>query len=88
MVVRVLEVELVGLVVTVLGRDLRLDLVEVERLELQPDERPSRVLREHLVDLDPDLLAGLELPVHEVVGEDFFSERLSHCRPGMCDPRI
>ncbi len=77
-VVGVLEVELVGLVVTVLGGQFRLDLFETERLELQPDERAGRVLCEHLVDLDTDFLSGCQLPFDEVVVENLFRERLSH----------
>jgi len=77
-VVGVLEVELVGLVVAVLRRELRLDLVHFQRLELQPDHRPSGVLGERLIDLDTDLLAGRQFALEEVVIENFFRERLSH----------
>jgi hypothetical protein len=77
-VVRVLEVELVGLVVAVLCGDLGLDLVQVECLELQPDHGARSVLREHLVDLDADLLARFEFPLDEVVGKYLFRESSSH----------
>ncbi|GAA0206313.1 hypothetical protein GCM10009000_020770 [Halobacterium noricense] len=78
MVVGVLEVELVRLVVAVLRGQFRLNLVEVQRLELQPHHRPRGVLREDLVDLDPDLLAGCQLSLDEVIVENLLRNRLSH----------
>jgi len=81
MIVGVLEVELVGLVVAVLCGEFGLDLVEVERLELEPDHGSGRVLRENLVDLDPDLLAGVEFTRYQVIVQDLFGECLSHSGP-------
>lgn len=78
MVVGVLKVELVRLVVAVLRGELRLDLVQIEGLELEPHHRPRGVLRQHLVDLDADLLAGRQLALDEMVTEDLLSNRLSH----------
>jgi len=77
-VVGVLEVELVRLVVAVLRGQFRLDLVQIEGLELEPHHRPRGVLCQHLVDLDADLLAGRQLALDEMVTEDFLSNRLSH----------
>src|SRR5699024_7910226 len=77
-VVGVLEVELVGLVVAVLGGEFGLDFVQAERLELEPNERPSRVLREDLIDLDADLFAGFEVALDEVIGEDLLRQCFSH----------
>jgi hypothetical protein len=73
-----LKIELIGLVVAVLRSEFGLDLVETECLELEPHQRPGGVLCEHLVDLDTDLLAGLEVPLDEVVVENLLGECLSH----------
>jgi hypothetical protein len=77
-VVGVFEVELVGLVVAVLCGELGLDIFEAECLKLEPDHRAGRILREGLIDLDTDLLAGGELPFDKVIIKDFLCERLSH----------
>ena len=75
MVVRILEVNLENVVVDV--DDGRLDAYALlaEELELHHRHRPRRVLRERLVDAEPDLLAGNELSALEVVFEDRASER-------------
>src|SRR2546423_600942 len=75
MVVRILEIDLENVVVDV--DDGRLDAYALlaEELELHHRHRPRRVLRERLVDAEPDLLAGNELSALEVVFEDRASDR-------------
>jgi len=77
-IVSILKVELIGLVVAVLCSKFGLDFVEAERLELEPDERSCRILSEDLIDLDPDLLAGFEFALDEMLVEDLFGKCLSH----------
>ena len=75
MVVRVLEIDLEDVVVDVDDRGLDLDALVAEELELHHRHRPRRVLRERLVDGDPDLAPGSELSADEVLFENRACER-------------
>lgn len=55
--------------VAVLGRHLRPNLVEPQRLELHPDQRSQHVVEERLIDFDVDYLAGHELTARQVFGQ-------------------
>jgi hypothetical protein len=65
-VVRILVVLLDEVVIHTLGRQLCLDTVETHRLELQHHQCSGHVLRERLVDADPDLPTGDHFAVNEM----------------------
>jgi hypothetical protein len=74
-VVRVLEVDLEDVVVDVDHSGLDLDSLDAEALELHHRHRPGGVLREGLVDSEPDLGAWDEIPANEMLREDGTGER-------------
>jgi len=65
-IVGVAIVALHKVVVDVLHRHFGLDSIELERLQLQHDERSRRVLRERLIDLDRHLMARPKTSFYEV----------------------
>ena len=80
-VVRVAVVGLEQVVVDVLRGQLGADVVEPHRLELEHDHRPGRVLRERLVDPDPDLPPGDSLTLDEMAGDQLLRDVLAHGAP-------
>lgn len=78
MIVRILVVFLDEVVIDVLGRQLCLDTVQTHRLEFQHHQRSGRILRECLVDSDPDLLAGDHLALHEMGPNELACDVASH----------
>jgi hypothetical protein len=79
-VVRVLEVDLKDVVVDVDHGGLDLHALDSEELELHHRHRPGGVLRKRLIDAQPDLGAGNELPPDEVLFEDAAGKG-GHFRP-------
>ena len=77
-VVGVAVVGLQQVVVDVLGRELGADVIQTHRLELEHDHRAGRVLRERLVDPDPDLLTGDRLALDQVAGDQLLRDVLAH----------
>src|SRR5262249_47717504 len=59
-------------------RQLGVHPVEVHRLELKHDDRAGGVLRQGLVDPDPNLGAGGHLPVDDVFGDELLRNVSSH----------
>ena len=77
-VVGVHEAILQGVVVDIGDGKLRLDARDADGLKLQIGHRAGGVLRECLVDAQPDFAAGPHLPLNKVGGDDFLSKCLSH----------
>ena len=69
-VVMVLEVRLQGVVVHVADGDLRLDPRDADRLELQVGHGSGRVLRQGLVNADPELGVLRGIALDEVRGKN------------------
>ena len=66
--------------IDVLDADLGLDPIEAHRLEFQHDQCTGRVLRQCLVDTDPNFLAGLHLTVHQMRLNQLLSNIQAHDR--------
>ncbi len=77
-VVRVLVSGLQDVVVDVLRRLAHRDGRPPHLLELEPGERPRRILEEGLVHLQRDFLAGIHLPFREVRSNQLMRERFGH----------
>ena len=77
-VVGVAEVRLQQVVVDVLRRDLRADLRDAELLELEHHHRPGGVLRERLVDPQPDLAPGGQLALEQVRSDQLVGDAATH----------
>ena len=78
MVVGVLEVELDDVVVHVLDCPLDLDTRHLELLVLHQRHRAGGVLEQRLVDAQGDRLAGVELPLDQVLTEDLPGQVLGY----------
>jgi hypothetical protein len=77
-VVRVLVIRLNQIVVDILHRHLGLDAVEIHRLQLEHDQRTRGVLRQRLIDPDPDLAPGRHLARDEVGLDELVGYGLGH----------
>ena len=71
MIIGVLKVHLQQVVIDVLNRDFRIHAVQRHRLQLQHHQRAGGVLRQSLINLQPDLFAGLHVTVHQMRGDQF-----------------
>ena len=80
-VVGVLKPVLQRVVVDISNRELGAYPGNPHGLKLEVGHRPGRVLRQGLVDPQPDLRARLHLAVDKVRGDDFLCDTLSHPSP-------
>src|SRR5204863_3125615 len=68
-------------VVDVLDRPVHAHPGHAQLLELHAGHRPGRVLEERLVHAQGDRVAGGEVPLHQVVGQDLAGGVVGHRRP-------
>ena len=78
MVLRILAVGLQQVVVDVLHGNLRARAIQSQRLQLQHDQGPGRVLGEGLVDVQADFGPRHHLPGDQVRCDEFLCDVVSH----------
>ncbi|EQD23940.1 MAG: hypothetical protein D084_Lepto4C00659G0001 [Leptospirillum sp. Group IV 'UBA BS'] len=79
MVIRIFEPGLQHIMVDIGDGQLGLDMIETQGFKLEVGHRPSRILRQRLVNLDRNFLSGDHFSGNQVVLDDFLSQVKRHC---------
>ena len=77
-VVGVFKAGLQGVVVNIGDREFGPDLPDPHGFKLQVGHGTGSVLRQGLIDAEPDFTAGRHIPADQVAADDFLGKRVAH----------